>query len=583
MPEPTAEELAIIKESGHVLVLGGPGSGKTTLALKKAVHAAGQGLKPGQSVLFLSFSRAAIGRLAEAGASQIPREFRDSISLQTFHSFCWGLLKAHGYLLGAPKTLRVLMQHDERSLSGGAQPDTPEWASWLDERNKLFIDAGQTAFDLFAPKTLELISRCSTIKRLIVQQHPIIIVDEAQDTGQDPWQIVKSLKDHVQIICLGDLDQQIFDHLPGVGPERIDAIRKELKPLEIDLGNQNNRSPGTEISLFATHVLNATPRGAPYDGVSRLGYAPKGDMNLACRRALAILLRNIRKRTGKRPETVAILAPYGRDAARISAALAAEPKPVAHKVVFDEAKALLASRFAAFLLEPKREAQRLGDLCTSLEYLAAVERAAGTKGGRTCSDKYRKWAADVAGGKKPSKNTVTPALTKLLGDLSAARLTGDPRTDWLYVKSLIRDSEDKSLKALAGQLDYLVAFGRGRLLASNLAALWTGQGSYAGARVAFDSAMAQDAILEATQDLGGIHVMTIHKSKGKQFDGVIVFRSGVPVGKKKWGSSFIWPKDAHPHPRSRKVLRVAITRARCEVLILEPTFPNCPILTGHKL
>jgi DNA helicase-2/ATP-dependent DNA helicase PcrA len=583
MPEPTAEELSIIKESGHILVLGGPGSGKTTLALKKAVHAAGQGLKPGQSVLFLSFSRAAIGRLAEAGASQIPRELRDGISLQTFHSFCWGLLKAHGYLLGAPKTLQVLMPHDERSLSGGAEPDTPEWAAWLPERNKLFIDTGRTAFDLFAPKTLELISLCATIKRLIVQQHPIIIVDEAQDTGQDPWQIVRSLKGDVQIICLGDLDQQIFDHLPGVGPERIEAIRNELEPLEIDLGSQNNRSPGTEISLFATHVLNATPRGARYDGVSRLGYAPKGDMNLAFRRALAILLRNVRKRTGKRPESVAILAPYGRDAARVSAALAAEPKPVAHKVVFDEAKALLASRFAAFLLEPKREAQRSADLCASLEYLAAVERAAGTKGGRTCSDRYRKWAADIALGKKPGKNTVTPALLKLLIDLSATNFTGDPRTDWLFVKSSIRDSGDKSLKALAGQLDYLVAFGRGRLLSANLAALWTGQGTYAGARSAFDSAMAQDAILESTQDLGGIHVMTIHKSKGKQFDGVIVFRRGVPMGKKKWGSSFVWPKDPHPHPRSRKVLRVAITRARSEVLILEPTFPNCAILKGHKL
>ena len=50
---------AIIAQDGHLLVLGGPGSGKTTIALFKA-----QGrfatLKPGQEILFLSFSRAAI-------------------------------------------------------------------------------------------------------------------------------------------------------------------------------------------------------------------------------------------------------------------------------------------------------------------------------------------------------------------------------------------------------------------------------------------------------------------------------------------------------------------------------------------
>ena len=121
------------------------------------------------------------------------------------------------------------------------------------------------------------------------------------------------------------------------------------------------------------------------------------------------------------------------------------------------------------------------------------------------------------------------------------------------------------------------------MLSANLAALWTGQGSYTGARSAFDSAMAQDAILEASQEQGGIHVMTIHKSKGKQFDGVIIFRKSVPIGKQKWRSSFEWPEDLKPHPKSRKILRVAITRARKEVLILEPVFPSCPILKGHKL
>ena len=440
MAESTTEEHAILNASGHVLVLGGPGSGKTTLALKKAVYAAKQGLKPGQSVLFLSFSRAAISRLAEAGASQIPRDVCDQISLQTFHSFCWGLLKAHAYLLGTPTTLQVLLPHDERSLSSGAKQHTKEWAVWEQEREKLFLSTGRTAFDLFAPKTLQLLTRCASIKRLVVQQHPIVIVDEAQDTGEGQWQIIRSLKDDVQIICLGDLDQQIFDHLPGVGPERVEAIRKQLKPLEIDLGHQNNRSPGTEISLFANHILAGTPRGETYDGVSRLAYAPKADMNLMLRRALAIILRNVRKRTGQRPDSVAILAPYGKDAALISAALSAESKPVAHKVVFDEAKALLASRFAAFLLEPKHVAAHDAELGTSLEYLAAVERAAGTKGGRACSDNYRKWGADLAQVKKLGKNTLTPSLTKLLTDLSSATLTGDPRTDWLFIKSKIRES-----------------------------------------------------------------------------------------------------------------------------------------------
>lgn len=52
--------------SGHALVIGGPGSGKTTIALKKAVTRIASGMDDWQSVLFLSFSRAAVARVGEA-------------------------------------------------------------------------------------------------------------------------------------------------------------------------------------------------------------------------------------------------------------------------------------------------------------------------------------------------------------------------------------------------------------------------------------------------------------------------------------------------------------------------------------
>jgi len=580
---PPQQETDLLNAQGHVLVAGGPGSGKTTLALKKALHRINAGLGRGQAVLFLSFSRAAVARLMEASAGTIPAASREQLVVQTFHSLCWNLLCCHAYLLGAPSRLQILLPHDEKALSSGIDRDDAEWPAWQQERESLFLHEGRIAFDLFAPMTLRLLRQASIIRKLITQHYPLIIVDEAQDTGEDAWQIIQELRNDAQLICLADPEQQIFDHLPGVGPERIAAIRRELAPLEIDLGQQNNRSPGTEIALFGNHLLAAQARGARYDGVSLLRYQPKGDINLAFRKSLAVVYRKVRSRTGTRPDSCAILTPTGRDVAWISAALSNGPKPVAHKVIFDEARALLASRFAAYMLEPKNDQLIDSFVPEALDLLASMEQAAGSKTGRKTADQYRAWALALRQGKPLGKPNVPKALKAVIRSLNAASFTGDPRSDWLRVKASLRDCGNAALASVASHLDYLVAFGRGRFLAANLAGLWAETGNYAGARGAFDTALTQDAILEASQDSSGLHVMTIHRSKGKQFDAVIVLRRGVPAGYKKWRSSFVWRDDQPPYMRSRKILRVAITRARKHVLILEPPFPACPLLRGHAL
>jgi ATP-dependent DNA helicase UvrD/PcrA len=579
-PNPTDLE-RLLDAKGHVLVFGGPGSGKTTMALKKALARIQAGLRPSQAVLFLSFSRAAVARLAEAGAQGVPRLHRDKLLLQTFHGFCWSYLSCHAYLLGAPRRLQIFMPHDERALSDGIKADHPDWTAWEREREALFFREGRLAFDLFAPMMLRLVQSSPIIKRLIAQQYPLIIVDEAQDTGGAAWQIVQELKNHVQIICLADSEQQIFDHLPGVGPERIEVIQRELTPLEIDLGQQNNRSPGTEIAEFGNDLIHHRVRGAPYTGVSSFTYNPKSDLNTTLRKSLALLYRRTRQQFDAHPQSCVILAATGREVAAISSALSNGSRPVAHKVVFDEARALLTSRFAAFLLEPKSKPNIVRHVIDSLEFLASIERAAGTAGGKKIADDCRKWAAEYRAGKVFPKKGIAASLSEMICALHAAGFTGDPKSDWLRVKAAFRGCADRRISNIAGHLDYLVAFGRGGFLTANLSSCWMESGTYAGARVAFDAALAQDAIMETSQDLGGIHVMTIHRAKGKQFDGVVIVRRGVPGA--AWTSSFVWRDDAAPYLRSRKILRVAITRARKHVLILNPAFPGCPLLNGHVL
>jgi ATP-dependent DNA helicase UvrD/PcrA len=110
-------------------------------------------------------------------------------------------------------------------------------------------------------------------------------VDEAQDTNPDAWRCIEMPSAYTQIVCLADLEQQIFDHLPGIGPERIEAIKNALNPLPIELGTQNHRSPNSEIVLIrfagpartlnlSTVVFHGRPN-FPRQDAARITSSPK--------------------------------------------------------------------------------------------------------------------------------------------------------------------------------------------------------------------------------------------------------------------------------------------------------------------
>ena len=586
MTEPCPLRDSVLACEGHALVTGGPGSGKTTIALRKAVKRIREGMAPGQSALFLSFSRAAVARILDAAKLEANKAERDQLSIQTFHSFFWDILKAHAYLLGAPDKLSILLPQDEKAICGGIDDEDEGWGQWLVERERLFREDGRIAFDLFAPNATKLLATSSYLLSSLARRHPIIIVDEAQDTGQFAWRCIELLAPHAQIICLADLEQQIFDYLPGVGPERVAAIRAALAPLEVDLGTQNHRSPDSEILKFGNDILAGHVRGAPYKGVSSISYRPENptpNWNHLLRRAMAQLLKAIRGETDEPVETLAILVSNNRSALRMSNALnAIEPnvgKFVRHKLLFDEAEALLSARLAAFLLEPKDLARLELDVATSMELIAAARRATGQ--GRAAVTKLLEQVGKIRAGKTLTINIVK-ALRGLIVALHIDGFTGDPATDWLTVKHALRATGQDELLRVAAQLDFLVAFRRGHRISAGLSNEWLRDGAYTHARLALDQALAQEQILDGVDTPAGLQVMNFHKAKGKQFDGVIIVREArrTAAGVE---SSFIWRGDDAPYPKSRKVLRVGITRARAYTLIIDPQWPTCPILRGHKL
>src|SRR5690606_11624764 len=94
--------------AGHTLALGGPGAGKTHVALVKARDEIRSGvLKPGQKILFLSFARPTVARIIEKASGLISREDLKQLEVSTYHGFAWSILRSHAYLLNSRPSLQL--------------------------------------------------------------------------------------------------------------------------------------------------------------------------------------------------------------------------------------------------------------------------------------------------------------------------------------------------------------------------------------------------------------------------------------------------------------------------------------------
>lgn len=181
----TEKQAEIMAAGGHLLVTGGPGSGKTTVSILKAAQIARAHLRPGQKVLFLGFARATVSRVVEAIECEqhIPLAEKRRIDVETYHSFFWRILKAHGYLAGLPRRIDILTPPNEAIAlstlrSGYAAASklteakkTEKAVAEVAVRLRLAREHGCVCFDLFAPYVGEILHGSTRIRK---QYCPVI-------------------------------------------------------------------------------------------------------------------------------------------------------------------------------------------------------------------------------------------------------------------------------------------------------------------------------------------------------------------------------------------------------------------------
>lgn len=337
--EPTPEQDEIISTVNSALVNAGPGTGKTRTAIEKAkIRIRTLPDDSSEQVLFLSFSNAAIYRLATDLNIQFSKIERKRTRFMTYHSCAAEILRLYGRFVGLPSKIRIMDTLEEK-LTCIEQEWSPLDNDHGNKLSNLAKKQGLLAFETLIPFATKLLCSSSRLRKIISRKYPLIIVDEFQDTSEDQWKFLCQLGMEAQVVAFGDPNQIIYSSLHAATVKRLDEFKKWKGITESRFSTKNHRSNREEILEFANSLLTGNPFQMVKDSAVQLRELRFRNELRSC---LALIWKAIQEQIGSN-QTIGFLAPNNLIAEEVAVALRNPPAnsrirfPVYCYLVRDEA------------------------------------------------------------------------------------------------------------------------------------------------------------------------------------------------------------------------------------------------------
>lgn len=526
-------------------------------------------MRTGKKILFLSFARSTVSRIQEHTNSIISPENKNKIEINTYHGFIWKLLQSFSYLINDHKFLQLLTPAAEAALLAEMDDDKEVRKQ---AKMALFKTEGQISFDIFSEIAAEMFKNSKRILDLVSQRYPIIIVDEFQDTDNNEWELIKTIGTVSTIIALADPEQRIYD-FRGASTERIDQFIKNFDAEIFDFEQENNRSTGKDITQFGNDLLKGANIGKQYNDVAVVHYPfNRAEPNKMLKINLLTAIKRQKKDKGDL-WSIAVLVRTKKMMFSASSYLSSTTSlpPLYHEVAIDPNGPALAGIIIAGLMEPTMDISRFTSLVSDVKN--HMKGRSGTKISNETSQFSSALDNYIGTGKIKGNKRILfiQELDQLLAAREEIVLSGIPEEDWLAIRRLFQTCQSPYLKNVYEDAKFLRLLKKGALLSERLASAWRSTGTYLGAKSSIEEAFVQEHFIAAQTDYRGLHIMTLHKSKGKEFDEV-----------------FIWEDYYNPLVRheasakeiveSRYLLRVAATRSRERTTFLTVASQPCILL-----
>lgn len=282
-------------DTGSLLVLAGPGSGKTATLTARVARLVEQSRDESFRILCLTFTRKAAAEMRERLLKLVP-DAKDRVLLTTFHSFATDILRQHGSHFGLSPDFEILEESERVGLIKSVLAERADELSKFVSAEKALTavdfllrnvtpdvqvptllkdsEAGLQLQILFARyKELlkeqncldygsilyfceELLRERPRVSKQLRTVYRFVCVDEFQDTNMAQYRLLRALapdKD-ANVFIVGDDDQVIYQW-NGASPTRVKELEQHYDLTIIQLP-ENYRCPPEVVALANALIVH---------------------------------------------------------------------------------------------------------------------------------------------------------------------------------------------------------------------------------------------------------------------------------------------------------------------------------------
>jgi DNA helicase-2/ATP-dependent DNA helicase PcrA len=285
------QKYAVSAGNGPVLVVAGPGSGKTRVLTQRIAYLiAVEGVRPWQ-ILAVTFTNKAAREMGERVKRILPDQAIEGIMLGTFHSICARLLRREAEFLPIQSNFVIFDTDDQErivksvireqhinekiyrpaSVLGAISRAKNELITAEEyptqtyrdeilkrvygEYQKRLIASNAVDFDDILLYAARLLEDDPSVRDKYAQRFRHVLVDEFQDTNLAQYALVRHLASfHRNIFCVGDPDQSIYAWR-GADWRNVQRFDQDFPEAQTILLEQNYRSRQTILDA-AMGVIN---------------------------------------------------------------------------------------------------------------------------------------------------------------------------------------------------------------------------------------------------------------------------------------------------------------------------------------